>query len=135
MWRGGGRGTSPPASSCCKGFPVSAGCGRSFPARGGGPPKVVEGHGRSSVTYKEDRKHLACPPTILRLFPPPPKGRIGKGRFPPHHRQSHSQTPHVRLDAQPDKIQSHIRIPYTCLCLQKKNKDTLTTTTTDTTPH
>src|SRR3546814_4729739 len=66
MWRGGGRGTSPPASSCCKGFPVSAGCGRSFPARGGGPPKVVEGHGRSSVTYKEDGKHLACPANMLR---------------------------------------------------------------------
>src|SRR3546814_1945558 len=74
MWRGGGRGTSPPASSCCKGFPVSAGCGRSFPARGGGPPKVVEGHGRSSVTYKEDGKHLACPSTMLRWSPSPKGG-------------------------------------------------------------
>src|SRR3546814_1513096 len=97
MWRGGGRGTSPPASSCCKGFPVSAGCGRSSPARGGGPPKVVEGHGRSSVTYKEDRKHLACPSTMLRMVPLPQRGRIGNGSFPPQSRQSRSPASHVQF--------------------------------------
>src|SRR3546814_6161068 len=83
MWRGGGRGTSPPASSCCKGFPVSAGCGRSFPARGGGPPKVVEGHGRSSVTYKEDGKHLECPSNMLRWTPSPKGGGSATSAYQP----------------------------------------------------
>src|SRR3546814_4478099 len=82
MWRGGGRGTSPPASSCCKGFPVSAGCGRSSPARGGGPPKVVEGHGRSRVTYK-GQETPRVPLHHASQVPLPQRGRIGNVRFPP----------------------------------------------------
>src|SRR3546814_21070955 len=35
-----------------EGWRVSTDCCRSSLERGGGPPKVVEGHGRSRVTYK-----------------------------------------------------------------------------------
>src|SRR3546814_20446243 len=48
---------------------------RSSPARGGGPPKVVEGHGRSRVTDRaQETPRVPLHPSSH--GPPPPRGRI-----------------------------------------------------------
>src|SRR3546814_19079380 len=54
-------------------WPVSTGSGRSSPERGGGPPKVVEGHGRSRVTYK-GQETPRVPLHHASHRPPPPVG-------------------------------------------------------------
>src|SRR3546814_14931546 len=56
--------------------------GRSSPERGGGPPKVVEGHGRSRVTYKgQDTPRV--PPHHSLPGPPPPQGEDRQRPRPP----------------------------------------------------
>src|SRR3546814_10303871 len=51
----------------------TTGSGRSSPERGGGPPKVVEGHGRGRVTYKgQETPHV--PLHHASHGPPPPVG-------------------------------------------------------------
>src|SRR3546814_12373106 len=51
----------------------TTGSGRSSPERGGGPPKVVKGHGRGRVTYKgQETPHV--PLHHASHGPPPPVG-------------------------------------------------------------
>src|SRR3546814_6186820 len=67
---GGGRLRSKVAA---REWPVATDCCRSSLERGGGPPKVVEGHGRSRVTYKgHDTPHV--PLHHASHGPPPPVG-------------------------------------------------------------
>src|SRR3546814_20744996 len=55
-----------PAAICnCLGAQGNKSRCRSSPARGGEPPKVVEGNGRGSVDA-EGGKHHTCPSTMLR---------------------------------------------------------------------
>src|SRR3546814_6073461 len=56
-----------------EGWRVSTDCCRSSLERGGGPPKVVEGHGRSRVTYK-GQETPRVPLHHASHSPPPPKG-------------------------------------------------------------
>src|SRR3546814_1090838 len=80
----------------------SAGSGRSSPERGGGPPKVVEGHGRSRVTDK-GQETSRVPLHHASHGPPPPKGRIGNVRFPPQ--SSHYENAPYRSEEQTSKPQ------------------------------
>src|SRR3546814_17638190 len=60
--------------------PLTAGRGRSSPERGGVPPKVEEGHGRSRVTYKGQETPRV--PLHHASHGPPPPG--GGGTAAPH---------------------------------------------------
>src|SRR3546814_5138746 len=61
--------------------PVATGSGRSSPERGGVPPKVVEGHGRSRVTYKGQETPRV--PLHHASHGPPPPGGGGTAAPPP----------------------------------------------------
>src|SRR3546814_11183699 len=70
--RGGGVGRLR-AKVAAREWPVATDCCRSALERGGGPPKVVEGHGRSRVTYKgHETPHV--PLHHASHGPPPPVG-------------------------------------------------------------
>src|SRR3546814_9587345 len=63
-------------------WPVSTGSGRSSREGGGGPPKVVEGHGRSRVTYK-GQETPRVPLHHVSQVPLPQRGRIANVAFQP----------------------------------------------------
>src|SRR3546814_16714090 len=82
---GGGRLRSKVAA---REWPVATDCCRSSLERGGGPPKVGEGHGRSRVTYDGHEtphvalhraSHCAPPPVGAGRQLTTPSGKIGRG--------------------------------------------------------
>src|SRR3546814_8873482 len=119
-----------PAAICnCLGAQGNKSRCRSSPARGGEPPKVVEGHGRGRVDA-EGGKHLTCPSTMLRMIPLPQGGRIGRSRNPRRRvrravlveiavgREEHVDVRiAARSEAHTSELQSLMSITYAVLCL------------------
>src|SRR3546814_5324822 len=105
------------------------------------PPRNGEGDHRrwwrgtgGAALRIKDRKHLACPSTMLRMVPLPQRGRIGKVRPPPQNRPSRRigqyppaapppKTPQSPLNTyeQPtSQPQPPIPIYYALFCFTKK---------------
>src|SRR3546814_6044063 len=81
--------------------------GRSSPERGGGPPKVVEGHGRSRVTYK-GQETPRVPPHHASHGPPPPKGAARPRPRPTPKTPFHANSPHPTSRPPPQNPTIHL---------------------------